>query len=56
MSLNITGRADIYKYAYLFPSGVTARTMWGIYLKTPKLALRVLILNLLADGKRHGDQ
>ena len=51
MSSNIMGCADLYKYANLFPRGVTARGMWGIDLKTPKHALRVLILNLLADGK-----
>lgn len=51
MSSSITGHADVYKYANLFPSGITARRMWGIYLKTPKHVLRVLILNLLADGK-----
>lgn len=57
VSRNIRGCADVYKYANLFPSGVTARRMWGISLKTSKYALRVLILNLPTDGETcHGDQ
>lgn len=51
MSSNIMGCADVYKYANLFPSGVLASRMWWNHLKTPKHALRVLILNILADGK-----